>query len=202
MTDVVGGIILEKRSPETLSEVSVSWSWHDVRNGTVEWTFKNNTSSVQSFLLLRNSYYFGNTFWPVYINNSGFNAKFAISALPLQDQAVSSNSAPLCVAEFPDKKRIVCFLFTLSPNQQWSMIEGGFSESFPPSGYSAVIATVTGAKDYCIKYDSKQVSDWDKQTNTNYKGYEPNPGNFSTVTAKVNSAYVSLFNDVITPGAC
>ena len=106
MTDVVGGIILEKRIPETLSEVSVSWSWHDVRNGTVEWTFKNNTSSVQSFLLLRNSYYFGNAFWPVYINNSGFNEKFAISVLPLQDQAVGSNSAPLCVAEFPDKKRI------------------------------------------------------------------------------------------------
>jgi hypothetical protein len=202
MTEIIGGIILEKRMPETLPKVTVSWTWFDQLNGTVEWTFKNNTNSVQSFLLFRNTYYFGNAFWPVYINNEGFNEKFATAAIPLSDSGTSNNSAPLCVAEFQDKKRIVCFLFTLSPNQQWSMIEGGFSESFPPSGYSAIIANVSGSKDYCIKYDETQVTDWDSQTGTNYTGYEPNPSTFNTVTAKVQSSFVSLFNDVITPGEC
>ncbi len=82
------------------------------------------------------------------------------------------------------------------------MIEGGFSEAFSPSGYSAIIANVSGAKDYCIKYDEKQVKDWDSQTGTNYTGYSPNPSTFNTVTAKVQSNYVSLFNDIITPGEC
>ncbi len=202
MTEIVGGIILEKKLPETLPKVTVSWIWFDQINGTVEWTFKNNTNSNQSFLLFRNSYYFGNAFWPVYINNDGFNEKFATIAIPLSDSGASNNSAPLCVAEFQDKKRIVCFLFTLAPNQQWSMIEGGFSEAFSPLRYSAIIANVSGAKDYCIKYDEKQVKDWDSQTGTNYTGYSPNPSTFNTVTAKVQSNYVSLFNDIITPGEC
>jgi hypothetical protein len=202
MSSFVGGIILEKKSSETLEGVSVSWSWYDQTNGTVEWSFTNNTTGTQSFLLLRNTYYFGNAFWPIYVNNSEFNEKFAICPLPLTDQGVGNNSAPLCVAEFTDKKKIVCFLFTLSPGQKWSMLEGGFSETFPPSGYSAILATVSGARDYCMKYDETQVTDWDSQTGTTYRGYEPNPNNFSSVKATVSSAYVSLFDDVITDNSC
>ncbi|MHB1441065.1 MAG: hypothetical protein ACYCSO_10055 [Cuniculiplasma sp.] len=202
MNRFAGGVILGNKLPETLDRVSVSWSWYDKINGTVEWIFKNNTTGIESFLLFRNGYYFGNAFWPVYINNSEFNEKFAISPLPLIDQGARNNNAPLCVAEFPDKKKIVCFLFTLSPGQQWSMLEGGFSESLPPSAYSVSLAIISGARDYCIKYDETQVSDWDSQTGTTYKGYEPNPSTFNTVKATVKTSYVSLFKDIVSDGSC
>ena len=73
MTRFQGGILLTEEMKISSENVNVSWSWYDQAQGTVKWSFKNNFTAVKSFLLFRNSYYFGNAFWPVYINNPQFN---------------------------------------------------------------------------------------------------------------------------------
>lgn len=202
MTRFQGGILLTEEMKISSENVNVSWSWYDQAQGTVKWSFKNNFTAVKSFLLFRNSYYFGNAFWPVYINNPQFNEKFAVSVAPLTDNGTANNLAPLCVAQFPGGKEIVCFIFTLFPGQEWSMLEGGFSLSFPPSGYSASVVSVKPVSEFCIQYDPTQVTDWDQQTGTTYSGYSPNPGTFRSVTAEAVTQYVSLFSDVIKKGKC
>ena len=82
------------------------------------------------------------------------------------------------------------------------MLEGGFSLSFPPSGYSASIVSVKPVEEYCIQYDPAQVTDWDQQTGTTYSGYSPNPDAFQSITAAATTQYVSLFSDVIKKGKC
>ena len=52
------------------SSVTVSWSWFDQSQGIVEWTFTNQGSQRESVILLRNGYYFGGAFGPVYLANS------------------------------------------------------------------------------------------------------------------------------------
>ena len=202
MEKITGGIILTSDMKAKSQNVNVSWTWYNQSQGTVKWTFTNNFSTEKSFLLYRNSYYFGNAFWPVYINNPQFNEKFAVSVKPLTDNGTANNSAPLCIAEFKDGKEIVCFLFTLSPGQEWSMLEGGFSETFPPSDYSASLVNVNAAAEFCIQYDPTQVTDWDQQTGTTYAGYSPNPSMFQSLLAHAETKYVSLFNDVIKKGKC
>ncbi len=202
MEKMVGGILLTEEMKVISQNVNVSWEWYDEKQGTVKWTFKNNFTTVKSFLLYRNSYYFGNAFWPVYLNNPQFNEKFAVAAVPLVDRGAANNSAPLCIAEFKDGKEIVCFLFTLSPGQKWSMLEGGFSVTFPPSSYSASLVKVNPASEFCIKYDPTQVTDWDQQTGTTYAGYSPNPSTFQSIMVQAETKYVSLFADVINKGKC
>lgn len=197
-----GGILLTDEMIINSENVNVSWAWYNVTQGTVKWSFKNYFTTTKSFLLFRNSYYFGNAFWPVYINNPQFNEKFAVSVSPLPDKGTANNSAPLCIAEFKDGKKIVCFIFTLSPSQEWSMLEGGFSESFQPSGFSASIVSVKPSAEYCIEYDQTQVTDWDQQTGTTLTGYSPNPSVFKSVTAVADTGYVTLFADVIKEGKC
>jgi len=197
-----GGILLTDEMRINSENVNVSWAWYNETQGTVKWSFKNNFTTVKSFLLFRNSYYFGNAFWPVYLKNPQFNEKFAVSVAPLPDRGTANNSAPLCVAEFKDGRRIVCFIFTLSPGQEWSMLEGGFSKSFPPGGYSASMVMVKPSAEYCIEYDQTQVNDWDQQTGTTLTGYSPNPSVFNSVTAIAETEYVTLFADVIKKGKC
>ncbi len=200
MERIVGGIIREKNFVTT--GVDVSWAWESQTNGTVKWTFKNLGSTDISFLLFRNGYYFGNAFWPVYLNNPQFNESFASSLTPLINNGSSNNSAPLGIANFPNGKKIVCFVFTLAPKQVWSMLEGGFSTSMEPSGFSALTVDVTGTSRFCITYDETQVVDWDNQTGTGYKGYSPNPSSFTSVLVNCKGTYVQLFKDIIVDGQC
>ena len=184
------------------STLKVSWSWYNQSQGTVNWTFTNGSTGTRTFLLLRNSYYFGNAFWPVYLNNKSFNVKFLTKPAPLVDNGVASNSAPIAVFSFSGKGAIVAFAFTLSSGQTWSILEGGFSTSSPPTGYSLVEVAFTGTTLECIKYDEKQVTDWDEQTGISLRGYAPNPSQFDTATFTCNGTFVTLFNDSISAGKC
>lgn len=197
---VNGGRILEKRV--SADQIKVSWKWISESEGTVEWSFVNDGLGETSFLLYRNGYYFGNAFWPVYLNNPQFNESFVSTPVPLVDKGVQNNSAPLCVATFGNGKSIVCFLFTLSEGQKWSMVEGGFSQSMPPENYSASVVKLRGSFQFCITYDETQVEDWDQQTGTKYLGYSPNPSPFIAQQVEASSTYVELFADVIKKGSC
>jgi hypothetical protein len=189
----------QKQPDNTLK---VSWSWYNQAQGTVAWEFVNATSTLKSFLLLRNSYYFGNAFWPVYLNNKSFNVNFIQKPSPLTNKGIASNSAPIAVIEFPGKREIVAFVFILSASQSWSILEGGFSVGSPPSGYSLINVDFSGSSQYCIKYDPKQVSDWDSQTGTTLQGYSPNPSTFETATFLCTGEFVALFKDILKAGKC
>ncbi len=197
---IVGGRIFEKRLVS--DQVSVTWKWINESEGTVEWIFQNDGLTDVSFLLYRNGYYFGNAFWPVYINNSQFNESFVSTPVPLTDRGTLNNSAPLCVATFGNGKSIVCFLFTLSTGQKWSMVEGGFSQNMPPADYSASVVKLKGAFQFCITYDETQVEDWDQQTGTTYTGYTPNPSIFVAQLVEAETNYVELFADKIKKDSC
>lgn len=186
------------------SPITVEWAWENQAQGIVKWTFSNTSNSLASVVLFRSGYYFGNAFWPVYLNNSSFNTRFADSVAALTDKGTSNNSPPLMVVEFQNGKSIVAFVFTLTPGQEWSMLEGGFVQGMVPENpVTYAVSGITG-KEFCIKYDQTQAADWDKQTGTNLKGYSPNPSEFQTITGilPASAAFVQLFNDVIAPGKC
>ena len=202
-----GGIIFPKTTKDVGSSqnVSVTWDWHDEANGIVEWNFQNNSDTQQSVILYRNSYFFGNAFWPVYEANPSFEVAWATSLTPLTDNGVSNNSPPIGLVGFGANQLIVAFVFTLGPKQDWSMIEGGYSSFFPPSGVQLYEVTLTNTGEYCIGYDPAQVTDWDTQSGTNYQGYLPNPNAFTTVAVQApsNAPYVQLFpKDTAVIGAC
>ena len=198
-----GGILpylQSQKQPDSI--LKVSWSWYNQAQGTVAWAFVNGTSSVKSFVLLRNSYYFGNAFWPVYLNNKSFNVNFTAKPVPLVDNGTASNSANIAVITFPGKEEIIAFVFTLSAGQSWSILEGGFSATSPPSGYSLIGLTYNGSSQQCITYDEKQVSDWDTQTGTTLLGYKPNPSTFDSATFSCAGKFIALFQDIIKAGKC
>jgi len=61
---------LPNQAQAPLSSVTVSWSVYDQSQGIVKWTFTNDGSQKESVILLRNGYYFGGAFAPVYLANS------------------------------------------------------------------------------------------------------------------------------------
>lgn len=186
------------------SQISVNWTWNNPDKGIVQWTFTNGGTGRQSVILLRNGYYFGNAFWPIYVGNPNFDVAFTSNLDPLVDRGLNSNSAPTAVIRFPEGRMIVCFVFTLNPGQTWSMLEGGFDKATnsQPDGVSVHPITFSEQAEVCIGYDPKQVSDWDLQTNTSYKGFSPNPRAFETVVCDVSAQYIALFNDPISIGTC
>ncbi len=198
-----GGII----RPDVVSKhvvpniVNVTWAWNNESQGLVQWTFSNTSPEQQSVILLRNNYYFGNAFWPVYVNNPEFNTSFATGLVPLVDNGVNNNSPPLGVVNFGSNS-IVCFVFTLSAGQTWSMLEGGFSSLMQPMLQSAPVVTLSNSGTYCIGYSEQQVVAWDTQTSTSLQGYSPNPSEFTTVSVSCNGPFIALYNDPISSGAC
>jgi len=204
--NIRGGLIFPK--PGVLSQspnVNISWKWYNEQEGLVEWTFQNQSSNQVSVILLRNGYYFGNAFWPVYVANPEFGVNWATSLTPLVDNGVNQNAPPLGIVQFTNGSRIVCFIFTLAPNQTWSMLEGGFSYTFPPTNPSLYEVQLDNIGQYCISYDQEQVNEWDLQTGTNYQGYSPNPNTIETVlvNAPSNAIYIQLFPyDTANNGVC
>jgi len=85
--------------PKVSGNGTVSWSWYDQGQGIVVWTMKNLTNQTRSFVLFRNGYFFGNSFWPIYVANAGFNVKFATELTPLPSGKVEENGAPLAVID-------------------------------------------------------------------------------------------------------
>ncbi len=182
-----------------LGRISVSWKWYDEKNGTVEYTFSNPGKSVRSAVLYRSGYYFGNAYFPVYLANKGFRTGWSENTT-LTENGVQNNSAPVAVIDF-SVKLMIAFVFTLSPGQQWSMLEGGF-QSISPTDVTAYSVEFKGVADFCVEYDKEQVVDWDQQTGTTLKGYEPNPETVMTAYYSCSANYLQLFDDIVMRGKC
>lgn len=179
--------------------MGISWQWYDESQGLIQWTFSNPTDQQQSVVLERNGYYFGNAFWPVYEANPGFATSFASAVTPLVDNGVTDNSPPLFVGEV-DGRYGIYFLFTLSPGQTWSMLEGGFSGTELPIGISLHSVTSLALKAMSIGYAEAQVTDWNQQSNESLSGYSPNPETFTALVGQIDGTYITLFNDPISAG--
>lgn len=189
------------------ANITATWTWYnnDPTQGVVVWTFKNNGTSTATSILLRNGYFFGGAFWPVYEANSGFSVSFATALTPLTDNGVANNSPPIGIIDIGTNPQEVYFLFTLAAGQSWSMLEGGFSTATTPAGIAVYDVTLKNSGQYCIQYDQQRVNDWDSQTGTNLQGYSPNPSAFTTVevASEADTPYDVLpFNDVIASGPC
>jgi len=212
------------------SAVTVSWSWYDQSQGIVEWTFKNLGSSKESVILLRNGYYFGGAFGPVYLANSppicssctginGFGTSWIYtqpveggvslvdgSVPPLVDHgSPAANAPPMAPVQFQNGEWLnFAFIFTLNPGQTWSMLEGGFSLITPPYPQAVYQVSLGYAGPTCVGYDPQRVQDWDTQTGTSLRGYSPNPNTFSIATLIALGAPYDIlpFNDTIELSAC
>lgn len=210
------------------SKLSVHWSWYNENKGVVQWTFRNTDSSEHSVILLRNGYYFAGAFWPVYYANSDgrgasatnpndnfgtdfLNGKAPIS--PLVNKGASNNNPPLglvifgstSAADVSKSNSQVLFVFALSPNETWSMLEGGFSSQMTPTGISLYEVSALTQGDFCIGYDAKRVTDWDSQTNTTLQGYTPDPSTIDTwlLEAEAGAPFDELpYSDSYANGKC
>jgi hypothetical protein len=187
---IVGGIInrAHEKAEASSSNLKVSWAWYNEDAGIVAWTFQNSGGQKSTGILSRNSYYFGNAYWPIYANNPGFGVTFAINLdETLCDNSIQNNSAPLGVISWKQSdgsyKSIVAFVFTLSPGQTWQMLEAGFSHLKPPHdiGIFEVSRVSETANDFTLTYDKEQIEAWGAQTGNPDKGYAPNPKVFNAV---------------------
>ena len=182
-----------------LGRVTVSWKWYDEANGTVEYTFSNVGQKERSVVLYRSGYYFGNAYFPIYLANKGFNTSWSDNKA-LEDLGAEHNSAPVAPVNF-NGKYLIAFVFTLSPGQAWSMLEGGF-QGAEPTGVVTYPVSFNGMAEFCVLYDKEQVVDWDEQTGTSLKGFLPNPKTVRSAYYDCSANYVQLFNDIVTKGNC
>ncbi|MEM0155831.1 MAG: hypothetical protein QW597_04425 [Thermoplasmataceae archaeon] len=216
------------RYTHVASNVSLNWSWYNEKQGLVQWSFHNMDTRVHSVILLRNLYYFGGAFWPVYYANSNgrgdsasnpadnFGTDFLGGTAPvpfLVNNGVTENDPPLALVKFSsagnetasENNSQVIFVFTLGPGETWSMIEGGFSANMIPSGISIYEVTEASSGFFCIGYDGKRVTDWDNQTGTKLQGYSPNPSSFNTwmMAAEPGAPFDELpYTDSYSKGKC
>jgi hypothetical protein len=186
---IAGGIIARghERAEASSPNLKVSWEWYNEELGIIRWTLQNLGAQPSSAILFRNSYYFGNAYWPIYASNPGFGATFATNLESLSDKTIRSNSAPLGIVSWkqPDGsfKSIVAFVFTLSTGQSWQVLEAGFSNLKPPQNINIfeVSPVSESPADFVLAYDQEQVDSWNAQTGNLDKGYAPNPNVFNTV---------------------
>ena len=199
------------------SHVTETWQWYNEGQGVVQWNYKNDDTVPHTIVNLRNGYYFGGAFWPVYYANSNgrgasatnpadnFGVDWATALDPLKDNGVLNNAPPIGIVDFGSGKRTVNFLFTIEPESTWSMLEGGFSALMTPSGLSAYEVALEKSAQFCVGYDPTRVSDWDTQTGTSFQGYSPNPNAFdiAEVTIETDAPFDVLpFTDSIVDGPC
>jgi len=182
--------------------VTVNWTWYDEAQGVVSWNFANNSNKQVSVILYRNSYYFGNAFWPVYVQNG--MTSWATELTPLIDEGVEKNTVPIGIIDFGNGNRIIAFIFTLAQGQKWSILEGGFSSITPPQDAEIYEVSLEKSGSFCIGYDNQQVLDWDLQTQTAMLGYSPDPSYIETVEVMTpeGTDFVALFNDTISDSTC
>ncbi|MGA2664840.1 MAG: hypothetical protein ABSF83_07855 [Nitrososphaerales archaeon] len=200
---------LEQVVTDGSGSVEAGWAWYDRRQGVVAWGFRNLDSGQRSVVLLRDSYYFGGAYWPVYCSTALFGVSFLASETvppPLPERGVPRNSPPLGLVHFDGPERtIACFVFTLSPGQAWAVLEGGFSAASPPSGAALYDVTRLSPGDFCLTYDPRVVRDWAGQTGSRLDAYSPNPSSFRTWLFQAEGAapYRRLFPDEsVSPGKC
>lgn len=202
---MIGKTIISGNLPLIESKVNVSWKWNDEAQGLVEWTFANIDSSMHSVVLFRSGYYFAGAFWPVYVDNG--MTSWVNRIAPLAENGTDKNSSPIAPVKFHDGHHQIMFIFTLGPNQTWSMLEGGFINNQGPTGIRLFEVTPIDTIDseYCIGYDPKQVSDWDNQTNSSMQGYQPDPKTFKTILFEIQNGAsdVRLYpGDSVKQGSC
>ena len=184
--------------------VVVTWEWYDKSQGIIKWTFTNTGKAQESVILLRNGYYFGGAFWPVYVANSEFGVTWMNQVKPLVDNGAENNAPPIAPVTFSNGYTQVLFIFTLSGGQTWSMLEGGFNNIVPQlQGVYTLDNPVL--QTWCIGYDPQRVKDWDSQTGTTLQGYSPNPNTITAVVwqASPGAPYDALpFNDMYCDTPC
>jgi len=195
-------LIFDEMKKNVATDVAVSWKWSNESNGLVQWTFTNSGTTEKSVVLFRNGYFFGGAFWAVYLDNIGFDTTIITAVSPLIDKGVQNNSPPLMVGKFTNGYGM-CFVFTLSPAQSWSMLEGGFSATMTPSGAMLYeVAFSDNAEAMCLGYSPQQVAQWDEQAGDNFSGYSPNPKTYMALVGAVDAPYVEEFVSTITVGEC
>jgi hypothetical protein len=184
--------------------VVVTWEWYDKSQGIIKWTFTNTGKTQESVILLRNGYYFGGAFWPVYVANPEFGVTWMTEVKPLVDNGAENNAPPIAPVTFSNGYTQVLFIFTLSGGQTWSMLEGGFNNIMPQfQGVYTVDNPVL--QTWCIGYDPQRVKDWDNQTGTTLQGYQPDPETITAVIwqASPGAPYDALpFNDMYCDTPC
>lgn len=196
--------ISTRKSVDSISTgVNVTWEWYNKSQGIVSWNFKNGLYFQETVVLYRNGYYFGEAFFPLYLENG--ITSWATQISPLTERGIERNTMPIGIIDFENGRRIIAFLFTFKPGQTWSVLEGGFTPKSPPTNGILYGTRFQKAGQFCIGYDRQQVVDYDRQTSPSLKGFNPNPSNIRTVEVSISSfaRYVQLFpKDLILESTC
>ncbi len=203
-----GGLILKKQISG-----QVSWQWYDQTQGIVQWNFKNTGNTTTSFILQRGAslngqqfedYIFGQAFNVMYLYNGQQFGTYLLQSppQPLVDQGVQNNSPPMAVVDSPNG-RSICFIFTLAPNQEWSMLEGGFQDGITPSNPVLIPVTVKDPNPVtlCDTYNPEQCQGYNQQAGTNLP-CPPNPWQITSIIMKTDQNIPILISDQITDGQC
>lgn len=199
MEKIIGGLISPHKI-DKISNVNVSWSWYDKDKGVVKWTFVNNASIQQSGLLFRVMYPFGNAFWPIYVDNPDFGTRFTTIVSSLYNEGVENNSPPLAVYKNPNGTMFVAFLFTLSPHHEYSMLEGGFSDTLMPDTAGSpqfIPCEKDSVSQFNILWDTNQCSGYNSQAGTNLP-CPKEPISVSSALMNLTDNVIPLFDDIIT----
>lgn len=205
-----GGLI----KPRTAAPAQgvVSFTGPDA-NGLVTWTFKNIGGTTGSWILQRGAslagqqfenYVFGQAFNVIYLyNGTAFGTSLLTSApVPLTDEGTANNSPPMAIVDAPSG-RSICFVFTLSPGQTWSMEEGGFSGGVVPSNPSLIPVSVKDAsvQTFCDAYQTEQCQGYNSQAGTNFP-CPPNPWQIQGILMETTTSIPILIPDTISTGPC
>lgn len=203
-----GGLLLQKKVSG-----SVDWTWYDQSQGIVQWNLENTGNTIGSFILQRGAslagvqmedYVFGQAFNVMYLYNGNL---FGTSLLqepptPLINNGVENNSPPMAVVDSPTG-RSICFIFTLSPGQKWSMLEGGFQNGIVPSNPILIPVSIKSKTPVvlCDSYNSEQCQGYNQQTGSNLP-CPPNPWQIKSIIMETNVNIPILIQDTITDGPC
>lgn len=200
---------MERIVADSSGSVEAIWAWYERRQGVVEWAFRNQDSQPRSVILQRNSYYLGDGYWPIYSSNASFRTPFLDGGLavgPLEERNVPLNTAPLALVQFGDfQHSVTCLVMTLGPGQAWGMLEGGFGQTGPASGFAIYDVAPLSSGEFCVGYDPAAVRDWNEQTRLRMDAYTPNPSTFTTwlFQAESGASYRKQFSgDSLSVGRC
>ncbi len=203
--------------------MEVRWEWTNKSEGTIRWTFTNNSGEKQSAILLRGArrgsriieqqYYFGNAFWAVYLTEGWvewerydlplalpvFNPRLYGTAYDVERYETRPPS--LGIVEI-DGQYLVALVFTLLPGTSWSMIEHGYTNGAEP--YNVKLVPVTYQGDHCfrVRYDPEEIQSFNQMYGTSIQGYQPNPSTVKVSTYKGQGPYIEMFNDQIEKTEC